>query len=228
MNKPELRNRRRTTRILANQQISETAWELSFERNGLEFIAGECISLTGKDELDVRDYTIASGEQDDAIRVVYRMIEYGALTPQLVTWKAGDSVDYLGPYGTFTLRDPAAGILFIATGTGIAPARSFLRSHPELKMSLMHGARETQDLFYREEWSKLAYTPCVTQPDSSDQGLFRGRVTDRLREIEVPADTHVYLCGANEMIYEVQEILKERDFDLNQVFHEPYYYRDEV
>ena len=194
---------------------------MTLARGGLEFRAGQLIALRGRDRLDQRDYTIASGEGDtEAIDVLYRLVPHGALTPQLVTWRPGDTADVEGPYGTFVVRDPDRPVVFVATGTGVAPARSFLRSHPGLRMTLLHGARTEADLFFRREFEEggATYVPCLSAGGE-------GRVTEVLPDLELPADADHYLCGANEMIYKVQEILAARGVDPRRVHSEPYYYR---
>jgi len=215
----EAANEIRTTTVIANERVSADVWVLRLERRGLSFRAGELISLHGHGELDHRDYTIASGTGDEAVEVLYRLVPHGALTPQLVTWRAGDEVRFKGPYGTFVLREASGSVpvVFVATGTGIAPARSFLRSHPDVEMTVLHGVRERGDLFYREEFEAApavrTYAPCVSSET--------GRVTDWLRSNPLPDGAHVYLCGANEMIYEASEILAG-----HELFTEPYYYRE--
>lgn len=207
----------RTTRVIANERISDDAWVLRLDRRDLVFRPGELISLHGQSELDHRDYTIASGTEDEEIEVLYRLVPHGALTPQLVKWNAGDEICFKGPYGTFVLRDATVPTVFVATGTGIAPARSFLRSNPGMEMTVLHGVRERGDLFYRAEFEAApevtSYVPCVSSET--------GRVTDWLRSNPLPPGVHVYLCGANEMIYEASDILAG-----HELFTEPYYYRE--
>jgi NAD(P)H-flavin reductase len=64
-------------------------------------------------------------------------------------------------------------------------------------------------------------------PFSSKEPLHgkTGRLTDHLREMDLPPNAAYYLCGANEMIYEAEEILMERGINRIDLFHEPYYYR---
>jgi len=184
--------------------------------------AGQLVSLTGREKWDQRDYTICSGTEDDTLDILYRLIPHGLLTPYLVSLREGDPVTVQGPYGRFTVRDPSRPIFFCATGTGVAPCRAFLRSHPNLNLTLFHGVRTPEDLYFREEFASLTYFPfCSREPLDGKQS----RLTDALREVTLPEGLHVYLCGANEMIYEAEEILTERGIPSDHLFHEPYYYR---
>jgi len=211
------------TKVLDQSQVSDDVYILTLERQGLDFRAGELISLFGEGPHASRDYTIVSGTRDDALDVIYRYIPHGSLTPYLITLQAGDEVEMLGPYGNFTLRDPSAMIYFIGTGTGIAPCRSFLRSHKELNLTIIHGVRVEADLFYRDEFSTYHYQACVS--GSAAQNCFHGRLTEWLTKQSLDKRAHFYLCGANEMIYEVTDILKEKQIPAEQIFTEPYYYR---
>ena len=46
-------------------------------------------------------------------------------------------------------------------------------------------------------------------------------------QLNHPDNIHVYLCGANEMIYEATEILEARGVPAECIFNEAYYYRFE-
>lgn len=215
-----------STRVLAHRPLSPTAYELRLRRDGLRFQAGQLLCIHGDDLLDERTYTIASGENDDELRVLYRLIPEGRLTPKLAALQPGDELDISGPYGEFTVRDPARPLVFIATGTGIAPCRAFLRSHAGIRLTVLHGARTAADLFYRDELAAAtAYHPCLSAESAPD--CFAGRVTSCASGLAFPENAHFYLCGANEMFYEIRDILAARGIALANVFTEAYYYRIE-
>jgi ferredoxin--NADP+ reductase len=214
-----------TTRVLGLKRLSPTGYELSIERQGLGFAAGQLITIHGESLLEDRSYTICSGEHDDLLQVVFRLIPAGKLTPRLAALRAGDTVEVSGPYGEFTIRDAARKIVFIATGTGVAPCRSFVRSRPGLDITLLHGVRRAEDLFYKEEFAAVAYHPCV----SGERGFgFEGRVTDYLRRNPVDPASHFYLCGANEMFYDARDVLEEQLVPATSIFTEAYYYRTDA
>jgi NAD(P)H-flavin reductase len=210
------------SRVVAMRRLSETGFELTVERGGIEFRAGQLVTVHGRDLLDDRSYTICSGERDEHLQILFRFIADGKLTPQLVTLRPGDPVEISGPYGEFTLRDPAKRIYFMATGTGIAPARAFARSHANLKMTIFHGVRDAEDLFYRDELSAFDHHPCVSGGKTE---FFSGRVTGLAAKMELPADAHYYLCGANEMFYAMRDVLAARGVTPEKIFTEAYYYR---
>lgn len=213
---------RHHSKVLEHRALSSEGYELTLDRDGMPFEAGRLITIHGRDPTEDRSYTLCSGESDEHLQVLYRMIPTGKLTPQLVKLKPGDDIEFSGPYGEFVVRDPSTPLVFCATGTGVAPYRAYLRTHKNLNATLLHGVRVAEDLFYREEFSRHPYHPCVSREDAD---AFKGRVTDFFRSFEFHPESHFYLCGANEMIFDMHTVLKERGVDDSLIFTEAYYYR---
>ncbi len=208
--------------ILERIPMGVDACLLRLERPDWEWQPGQLIGIQGKSDLDQRDYTIASGTRDETLDVLYRLIPHGILTPYLDGKQPRDRLEVVGPYGRFTLRDPTAPLLFCATGTGIAPCRAYYRSFRSLKMTLMHGVRTPEDLYFQDQWEGIRYMPfCSRTPFRGA----KGRLTDALHDLPLESGLHVYLCGGNEMIYEAEDILLSRGVSQDHIYHEPYYYR---
>lgn len=213
--------RRFTSRVLSHRQVSEGGYELTLERDGLDFDPGRLLTLHGDDITEDRSYSIATGTGDEYLQVLYRLIPKGILTPKLVELKEGDALDISGPYGQFTIRDPGRPMIFVATGTGVAPCRSYVRSQPDLNLTLLMGARTKDDLFYADDFSDVRYIPCLSrEPDSE----YPGRVTDVIETLVDTEDAHFYLCGAFEMIFDVHAILRKKGIQDDRIFTEEYYY----
>jgi ferredoxin/flavodoxin---NADP+ reductase len=211
-----------STRVVSCRQLSPSGYELRLERGNLEFRAGQLITIHGDNVLADRSYTIASGEKDDFIDVLFRYIPSGTLTPKLAGLSVGDTMGISGPLGEFTLRDRKRPLVFVGTGTGVAPCRSFIRTHHRLHITILHGVRMAEDLFYRTEFEAFAYHPCVS---SGGGNAFHGRVTAFAQDMTFDPRTHFYLCGANEMFYDMRDLLLEKGFSLECIFTEAYYYR---
>jgi len=62
----------------------------------------------------------------------------------------------LGPFGDFVIQQTTVSKVFIATGTGISPIYSMMRSAWDVDKELHFGVRTQKDLFYLEE---LAHIP---------------------------------------------------------------------
>jgi NAD(P)H-flavin reductase len=150
---------------------------------------------------------------------------------------AGDEILIHEPLGYFTLRHPGRRIVFVATGTGIAPFRSILQDHlPRMQphITLLFGTRHEAGLLYRQEmeqfereYPSFRYLPSLTRPAEGWQGR-AGRVQTHLDEaiaLRVPEDkdeTDVYICGLKEMVDDVRAQLKRRGFDRKQLIYEKY------
>jgi len=185
-----------------------------------------------------RAYSISSSSKEGEFLEFYiTLVQSGGLTPRLFNLKEGDRL-WLGPKATglFTLKEVPEDVtlLLMATGTGLAPYVSMVRSdildeRTHRKIVISHGARYSKDLGYREELEALAarhdnlvYIPSITRP-SEDPGwdgetgylqaqLSDGRV-EELAGVELSPETcHVFLCGNPSMIEEAVEILTKRNF----------------
>lgn len=220
---PDAEVRRIRGRVVDQKRISPDGYHLILDRAGVAVDAGRLITIHGRSVVEDRSYTVVSGEQDEYVEILYRLIPSGVLTPQLVPLSAGAELEWSGPYGQFVLRDADRPIWFIATGTGVAPCRAFVRTVPTLDLTLFHGVRHEGELYFRPEFESYQYIPCLSA--QSVAGVHHGRVTSRLRETDCPREAHYYLCGAYEMIYEVQDILLDKGVSPEHIFTEGYYYR---
>jgi len=185
-----------------------------------------------------RAYSIASSSRENEYLDFYvALMNSGELTPRLFALETGDRI-WLGPKATglFTLKEvPAdAHLYLIATGTGLAPYISMLRSDlleasGGRRVVVAHGARYSFDLGYRREMEGLAseherltYLPSVTrgERDESWNGA-TGYLQDQIASGEMeersgvpldPANVHVFLCGNPAMIEAATKLLEEKGF----------------
>lgn len=212
---------RQRARIVENRILAPGSHELVFARGDFAFRAGEEIQVHGRDPAEDRTYSLAGGEQEDVLRILFRVIPEGLVTPRMAGLAAGDELAFTGPFGNFTLREPDRPLWFVATGTGIAPLLSFLRTRAHLRPTVLHGVRAEAELYARAELEPrcAAYHPCVSQGAAP-----QCRVTDVLPHLAWPDDAHFYLCGRNDMIQAVQNHLRARGVPADRIFHEPYFF----
>lgn len=212
---------RRSTRVQELIKLCEFGYELRLEKEEYTFQAGQTVVLHGPTQRADRSYTVASGENDPFISVLFRLIPEGKLTPLLVELSPGDPMDFTGPCGEFVVEHPEDPLVFIGTGTGLAPARSYLRSLPDLNLTVLHGVRKAEELYFRDEFANgCTYYPCV----SREEGVgFHGRVTDLLPTIELPENARYHLCGSTEMIFEVMDWLEAQGVPEDRMHTEAYF-----
>jgi ferredoxin/flavodoxin---NADP+ reductase len=203
--------------------LTEGTFVLRLERGDLQFKAGQHIIVGMKDELDQREYSVYSGEKDDYLEILVREVLTGKVSQQLMHCKPGQFLQVNGPFGSFGLESYemySRKLLFIATGTGIAPFHSFVRSYPGINYTLFHGVNYSTEAYERDDYDQQRYILCTSKERTSGQ---RGRVTRFLPGYPLDHDTLCYLCGNNNMIYEVYHILREKGIPEENIFTEVYF-----
>jgi CDP-4-dehydro-6-deoxyglucose reductase len=201
----------------------------------IEFAPGQFVSLTDSvgSKAITRAYSIASPPgKGNQFELCLNRVDDGAFSPHLFDLSPGDVVNMQPPLGTFTMRQPLRDSLLVATGTGIAPFRSMLKSEVKLDsraFTLLFGVRHESHLLYREEFEAMAgrfpqfrFWPTLTQPGPNWAGR-TGRVQSHLSEaIDGRKDIDIYLCGLQPMVDDVRQILKGMGFDRKQIRYEKY------
>ncbi|MFP4471617.1 MAG: ferredoxin--NADP reductase [Bacteroidales bacterium] len=205
------------------RNLTDSAYVLRFNRNRQPFLAGQHVILGIKNENNAREYSVYSGEQDDYFEVLIKEVLEGDVSKRLRKLKLGSELQLDGPMGFFTIEPEdieKKHFVFVATGTGIAPFRSFVRSYPNLDYRILHGVRDSSEAYDRGEYNRNRFTLCTTGDDGGD---FKGRVTDYLRENPADAEAEYYLCGNVKMIHEAFDILKEKGIDPDRMHAEVYF-----
>lgn len=92
----------------------------------LQFAPGQYATLRAFDT--PRPYSIANSPNDDELEFCIRRVPGGRLTSDLFEgMEVGDEVTIRGPGGEMVLDSPTErGIVFLATGTGVAPYKSMI------------------------------------------------------------------------------------------------------
>lgn len=209
-------------KVLRNRQISCKGYYLEFKRD-FDFIPGQVLGITLEQGPMPRLYSIASGKDADTVGILYSVKDDGQLTPPLSRLAPGDSLLHTPPSGTFYHQ---AGLSWwIASGTGISPFLSWLRSGMDLPERLIFGARHSDGLFFRKEIATAAGAalyPCISADEKTD--AFHGRVTDFLGSVPlVPLDCHYFLCGVAEMIVDTRDLLIARGVGPGKIHAEIYF-----
>jgi NAD(P)H-flavin reductase len=126
---------------------------------------------------------------------------------KLLTCNEGEEIIVKGPFGKFLLDENAPEYVFLATGTGIAPMISMVRTLLSKKITvpitLYFGFRYPSQFMYHEELVQLQKTHSnfkmeiiASRPDSS-WAYHSGHMQDTLKNFSSPrlAQTKVYICG---------------------------------
>ncbi len=130
----------------------------------LRFIAGQFISITIplSDETRSRPYSLASEPEDRGpFEICFNRVDGGRGVGWLFERRVGDTIDFGGPFGTFTIdRAPEAELGFIAEGTAIAPIRPMLKralaTSSAAKIDLIYAAPDRAHILYAAELDAFA------------------------------------------------------------------------
>jgi len=221
--KPEIKIDESFYKVEAVRQLTNETFSLKLPKARFAFKAGQHISLGIHGDYQSREYSIYSGANDENLEVLVKEVEKGYFTPKLRKLKIGDLVEIHGPFGKFGMepKDAETGkFVFIASGTGIAPFRSMVRTYPEIDYTLIHGVRYTSEAYDRYEYANDRYILCSSR---DPKGTYHGRLTGYLKNCTFAPETQFYLCGNSDMIFDALEILKEKGFDRDQIHCEVYF-----
>lgn len=205
------------------RHLTDETFSLKLPKARFPFKAGQHLSLGIHGDYQSREYSIYSSENDQHLEVLVKEVANGYFTPKLRKLKAGDLVEIHGPFGKFGMDAaavPKGKFVFIASGTGIAPFRSMVRTYPEIDYTLIHGVRFAKEAYDREQYADGRYILCTSR---DSKGTYQGRLTGYLIDCEFAPGTQFYLCGNSDMIFDALEILKEKGFDREQIHCEVYF-----
>ncbi|MEB3253134.1 MAG: FAD-binding oxidoreductase [Synechococcus sp.] len=228
-------------------RVQHITFDLSGGDPQLEYVEGQSIGIIPEGEdangkpHKLRLYSIASTRhgdnyQDNTVSLCVRQLEYkneageqiyGVCSTYLCDIEPGSKVKITGPVGKEMLlpEDEDANVIMLATGTGIAPMRTYIRRMFEGrerdangwnfrgKAWLFMGAPKTANLLYDEDFlhyekeypDNFRYTKAISREQQNTKGgrmYIQDRVLEHADEIfaliEDPK-THVYMCGLRGM-----------------------------
>src|ERR1700693_3741666 len=200
----------------------------------LRFAPGQFISITIplSDETRSRPYSIASDPEDRGpFEICFNRVEGGRGVSWLFERRVGDTLDFSGPFGTFTIdRAPEAELGFIAEGTAIAPVRPMLKralaSSSTQKIHLIYAAPDRDHILYAAELEQLIRTA----PNFSCEIVIaaHGQIYDRLFELaearwvigDADRTRHFYICGVGKGVIRLRDLLRGAGYERRAVHYE--------
>lgn len=211
-------------KVLSNQRISKHTYVLKTERPPIDITAGQCFSVGTRGLGINREYSMYSAADAPFVEFLIREVEDGIVSAALAKLQAGDDIQISGPYGEFCLNEEhvkqGREFVFLATGTGVAPFRSFAKTYPDLNYKLIHGIRHTDEAYNADEYAQGRYTTCVSKPIDGSAPL---RITDYVRANPLRPDAICYLCGNQRMITDAIAIIREQGIHGGNIFTETFF-----
>ncbi len=201
------------------------------------------------DEPTIRAYSMANyPEEKGILKFNIRIaspppgmdVPAGKMSSYVFNLKEGDKLTVFGPYGEFFVKDTDAEKIWIGGGAGMAPLRSqifdeLLRRGRKTKMSYWYGARSLREMFYVEEFDKLAaehenfeWHVALSDPLPEDNfdghiGFIHQVVLDNyLKDHPAPEDCEFYLCGPPPMTAAVLQMLDDLGVEPENILLDAY------
>jgi ferredoxin--NADP+ reductase len=220
-------------RVIENRAWTDTLFSLRIECPPLQFQAGQFvrIALDMGEERIARPFSFVNPPGDPVLEFYGVIVPEGPLSPHLARLAAGDRL-YVAdnPAGWLILSEvpPAEDLWLVATGTGIAPFLSILRTEAPWqryrRVILVHGVRHASELVYgnlieqlmRAYPGRLSYVRFVSREEfpGALQGRIPAAVADGRLEAAAaaisPERSQLMLCGNPDMLKDMAAALSVR------------------
>lgn len=197
------------------------------------FIPGQYIDVIGPESVR-RSYSLAAANVlDKKLELHIRAVDGGLLSQY---WfgqaKVNDLLRFNGPLGTFFLRDTKdLNLMFLATGTGLAPIKAILESMVlrgvdklPRSVTVIWGGRSKKDLYM--DLSSIAvnhlFVPVLSRAGAEWTGA-RGYVQQVLLSMNPDlGNTAVYACGSDAMIRSAKSSLIGAGLPANRFYSDAF------
>ena len=196
------------------------------------------------DETTIRAYSMANYPEEKGIMKFNIRIASpppgtdfpsGKMSSYIFKLKPGDKVTIFGPYGEFFAKETDAEMVFVGGGAGMAPMRAHIfdqlkRIKTDRKISFWYGGRNQRELFYVDEYDKLAeendnfdWHIALSDQNLEDWDGLTGFIhnvlyEEYLKDHPAPEDYEFYMCGPPMMNSAVISMLEDLGVERENIF----------
>lgn len=195
-----------------------------------KFLAGQYIDIIYGNIK--RSYSISSSIGDDELSLLIKRVNDGEMSNYWFNKaQTNDLIRLEGPKGTFFVRDQSKPLIFLGTGTGIAPIMSILKTLDESQnfkqknpISVYWGNRFSTEFIWKPSFKNLSLDFNITCSRPSKKWEF---FTDYVQDIVILKeqnlkDCAVYACGSNSMIQSAKQLLIESGLCKNNFYSDAF------
>jgi benzoate/toluate 1,2-dioxygenase reductase component len=223
------------TRLKAVDRLSNTTIAFSLEgAEELAFLPGQYVNVLVPGTDQRRSYSFSSPPGAETLSFLVRDIQPGLMSTFLrEKAQPGTVIDFIGPSGSFYLREIRRPLLFLAGGTGLAPFLSMLGRIAETgtggqAVHMVYGVTNDADLVGVDQLQALAeripgfsFNTCVAAEASRHPR--KGYVTAHIApETLNGGDVDVYLCGPPAMVDAVRSWLADQGVTPANFYYEKF------
>lgn len=227
-------------KVILKQNLVGPNWLVRLElQKKTHFVPGQYVSLKVTEEGMRRSYSVASLPGERTIDLLVDISPMGVGSKYVLGLSLGDEVEMLAFLGRFvinpTMLTKFENVLFLATGTGVAPFKPMVedllyRKHYKGRVSLVWGMRYEKDLYWLKELDSISRdfdnfkTDVVVSKPSEQWRGYKGHVDVVVDQMSPDwAKTLVYLCGSPNMISEMTVKLTGKGVPEENIFYEKYF-----
>lgn len=198
----------------------------------IDFLPGQYMSIAVSGPVR-RSYSIANSPAENSYFETYADTSPGGPGSLFIRNAAvGTQIDTILPLGKFNYAPGTEPVLFCATGSGVVPLLSMIKYELGVlksgrQLSLYLGAREPTEVIEHTALTELSqkypnfhYFPHLSQSDVLGS---RGRITESIAALANLANSVAYICGAPDMIKDVEAILVSKGITSDNILYERYY-----
>ncbi|MDH3591782.1 MAG: NADH:ubiquinone reductase (Na(+)-transporting) subunit F [Planctomycetota bacterium] len=164
----------------------------------------------------------------------------GRASSYLFGLRPGDEVTISGPYGEFFIHESDREMVYVGGGAGMAPLRSHIFEllkgrGSRRRISYWYGARSLCEIFYQDEFEKLArehdnfeFHIALSAPSPGDEwdgpvGFIHQVLLDSyLKGHPAPEDAEYYLCGPPLMVDAVLRTLDGLGVERESIYYDDF------
>jgi CDP-4-dehydro-6-deoxyglucose reductase, E3 len=224
-------------KIHAINELNDSVVEVSIRlppNSNFAYNSGQYVNISKGDIK--RSYSIANSYEQNAMLTFFiKKYEYGLMSNY---WfgvaKVNDLLRVEGPLGSFFLREnEQENIIFLATGTGVAPIKAILEKLSKSTNQFTNknlwffvGARYENDLIWNpselSSINNLKYVPVLSKASNVWEGE-KGYVQDIVIKHNIPlTKAQVYACGSNNMIESAKKLLVDNGLNKTHFFSDAF------
>ena len=224
----EVRKERGDTATLVMQPEGHPGFRFTPGQFGWLTVWGSPFKITGHPFSFSSSAALTDGRVEMTIR------NLGDFTSTIHTLPAGKRVYLDGPYGAFTVGNPADMHVLIAGGIGITPMMSIIRTFADngdkRPVILLYGSKDWESITFREELDalkkqlRLTIVHVIRNPPAEWTGE-RGHITAEVFKRHLPppyADHEYFICGADVMMDSIEKALDELHVPISKYHSERY------
>jgi predicted ferric reductase len=224
----QVRMERGDTSTLVMQPVGHPGFRFSPGQFGWLTLWGNPFKITGHPF----SFSSSAAVTDGGVEMTIKSL--GDFTSRIYEVPVGERVYLDGPYGAFTIGNPADMHVLIAGGIGITPMMSMIRTladrGDQRPVILLYGSKDWESITFREELeelkTRLALTIIHVLSDppagwTGEQGYIGAQMFKR--HLPKPyADHEYFICGPDVMMDAIEKALSDLKVPLSKYHSERY------